>query len=104
MTYVLTRVPLLVFGVFLAASPASALSDMTNCPDPSASAQGTTTGAAPASSQEKSETGAKSVEKSAILPSAGQHEKSAAPTVQRDGKSTEVRADCPQDPNAPKPK
>lgn len=36
-----------------------------------------------------------SVEKSAILPSAGGHANSAAPTVQSDGKAMEVRPDCP---------
>jgi len=35
------------------------------------------------------------VEKSAILPSAGGHANSAAPTVQSDGKPMEVRPDCP---------
>lgn len=35
------------------------------------------------------------VEKSAILPSAGGHANSAAPTVQSDGKAMEVRPDCP---------
>jgi hypothetical protein len=35
------------------------------------------------------------MEKSAILPSAGGHANSAAPTVQSDGKPMEVRPDCP---------
>ena len=35
------------------------------------------------------------MEKSAILPSAGGHANSAAPTVQSDGKAMEVRPDCP---------
>jgi hypothetical protein len=35
------------------------------------------------------------MEKSAILPSAGGHANSAAPTVQRDGKPMEARPDCP---------
>ena len=47
---------------------------------------------------------AQDVEKSAILPSAGGNRKSAAPTVQRDGKSVEARTDCPDDPNMTKPK
>jgi hypothetical protein len=34
-------------------------------------------------------------ENSAILPSAGGHQNSAAPTVQQDGKPVEQRADCP---------
>lgn len=85
---------------------ASAMSTRTNCPDQSAStsSSSSTTGvAAPQSQSTTSETGAQSVEKSAILPSAEQHDKSAAPTVQRDGQSTEARADCPEDANTPKP-
>jgi hypothetical protein len=39
---------------------------------------------------------AQPVEKSAILPSAGGHQNSAAPTVQQDGKPMEQRADCPK--------
>jgi uncharacterized membrane protein len=35
------------------------------------------------------------IEKSAVLPSAGGHASSAAPTVQSDGKPMEVRPDCP---------
>lgn len=35
------------------------------------------------------------VEKSAILPSAGNYANSAAPTVQSDGKPMEVRPECP---------
>lgn len=44
---------------------------------------------------------AMNVEKSAILPSAGGHNDSAAPTVQRDGKAVEVQPDCPKDPADP---
>ena len=57
-----------------------------------------------ASHNQTSSPGAQAVEKSAILPSAEGHEKSAAPTVQRNGESVAVRDDCPQDPNQPKPK
>lgn len=67
--------------------------DLTNCP-PSSTTQ--TTGAA--------STDAMAIEKSAILPSAEGHEKSAAPTVQRNGEAVEARSDCPQDANQPKPK
>jgi hypothetical protein len=67
--------------------------DLTNCPPASATG---TTGAA--------SDNATAVEKSAILPSAGGHEQSAAPTVQRDGKAVEARTDCPQDADQPKPK
>ena len=73
--------------------PGNGNKDLTNCPPASA---GQTTGAASDSAQ--------AVEKSAILPSAGGHEQSAAPTVQRDGKAVEARTDCPQDADQPKPK
>lgn len=65
---------------------------MTNCPPRS--------GAATADSARQS---GQAVEKSAILPSAGgEPGSSAAPTVQRDGKSVEVRSDCPQEQSIPK--
>jgi len=51
---------------------------------------GTTTGNADTKAQTST-----SMEKSAILPSAGGHASSAAPTVQSDGKPMEVRPDCP---------
>lgn len=70
-----------------------ATKDLTNCP-PSASGSSTSGAASP---------DAKAVEKSAILPSAGNHENSAAPTVQRNDQSVEVRTDCPQDADQPKP-
>lgn len=44
-----------------------------------------------------------SIDKSAILPSAGGHANSAAPTVQSDGKSMQARADCPPDTTSPVP-
>lgn len=71
-----------------------ATKDLTNCP-PSAAGQTTGSGASDS---------AEAVEKSAILPSAGGHEQSAAPTVQRDGQAVEARTDCPQDAEQPKPK
>lgn len=43
------------------------------------------------------------IEKSAILPSAGGHANSAAPTVQSDGKGMQARADCPPDTTSPAP-
>lgn len=42
------------------------------------------------------------VERSAIVPSAGQHDQSAAPTVQQNGKDVIADADCPKPPNQPK--
>lgn len=88
----------LLFATALAAAQQNergdASKDMTNCP-PSA-ARNATTGAASSEAQ--------AVEKSAILPSAGGHENSAAPTVQRHGESVEVHPNCPQDANQPNPK
>jgi hypothetical protein len=61
----------------------------TNCTTSStASGSGQTTG---------SSGNAMAMEKSAILPSAGNHANSAAPTVQSDGKPMQVRPDCPPD-------
>lgn len=96
----MTRIALATAALLIAVSSAAAQKldgqgnagkDLTNCPPP-----GQTTGAAPDSAQ--------AVEKSAILPSAGGHEQSAAPTVQRDGKAVEARTDCAQDPGQAKPK
>lgn len=62
--------------------------NMTNCSPPSAAV---TKGSGGPTGQ--------AVEKSAILPSAGgEVGSSAAPTVHRDGKSVEMRSDCPQEP------
>jgi len=41
------------------------------------------------------------VERSAILPSAGQHEQSAAPTVQQNGEAVVAQTECPKPPNHP---
>ena len=96
------RIVLTAAALLIAASTASAQKldgpgngnkDLTNCPPASA---GQATGAASDDAQ--------AVEKSAILPSAGGHEQSAAPTVQRDGKAVEARTDCAQDADQPKPK
>ena len=62
---------------------------MTNCTPSSAS----TTGGK----------NAQAVEKSAILPSTGEQPgSSAAPTVQREGKTVEASRDCPEETNVPK--
>jgi hypothetical protein len=98
----MNRIVLTAAAILIAASAASAQKldgpgsgdkDLTNCPPASA---GQTTGATSDDAQ--------AVEKSAILPSAGGHEQSAAPTVQRDGQAVEARTDCPQDADQPKPK
>ncbi|HWV55652.1 hypothetical protein [Pseudorhodoplanes sp.] len=97
----MNRIVVAATALLIAASTASAQKDegrgdgnkdLTNCP-PASSQQ--TTGSA--------SDDANAVEKSAILPSAEGHEKSAAPTVQRDGQSVEARTDCPQDSGQPKP-
>lgn len=72
--------------------PGNKAKDLTNCP-PSA-AQNSTNDTASQNAQ--------AVEKSAILPSAEGHEKSAAPTIQRNGQSVEARSDCPPDAKQPK--
>ena len=99
----MNRTILIAAAMLLAAGAASAQQklegrgdaskDLTNCPPAST---GQTTGAASDDAQ--------AVEKSAILPSAGNHEQSAALTVQRDGQAVEARTDCPQDADQPKPK
>ena len=65
---------------------------MTNCPPRSAGA-----------TKDKILQNGQDVEKSAILPSTGgEPGSSAAGTVQRDGRSVEMRSDCPQELNKPK--
>ena len=94
------RAHLAAAGLFamLAATPALAQTSAapnkseTNCtPQSSAttSAGGQTTG---------STGNSMSIDKNAILPSAGGHANSAAPTVQDGGKPMQVRPDCPPDP------
>lgn len=60
----------------------------------------TTTGAATSGSGEQKTANSLAVEKSAIVPSAGGHANSAAPTVQSGGKAMEIRKDCPPDTKA----
>lgn len=55
----------------------------------------TTSSAATSGNAERTTGTSTGIEKSAILPSAGGHANSAAPTVQSDGKPMEVRPDCP---------
>jgi hypothetical protein len=84
---------LMAAGLFvLAAGPALAQTGNkpeTNCTPSSASS---------ASDQTTGSTGnSMAIEKSAVLPSAGGHANSAAPTVQDGGKPMQVRPDCPPD-------
>ena len=57
----------------------------------------TTTGAATSGSGEEKTQNSMAMEKSAVLPDAGGHGSSAAPTVQSGGKPLEVRTECPPD-------
>jgi hypothetical protein len=57
----------------------------------------TTTGAATSGSGEEKTQNSMAMEKSAVLPDAGGHGNSAAPTVQSAGKPLEVRSECPPD-------
>jgi hypothetical protein len=77
-----------------AQTPPAANQPETNC-TPSSAASAT---AAPSGGQTTGNTAnAMAIEKSAILPSAGGHANSAAPTVQSEGKAMQVRPDCPPD-------
>jgi hypothetical protein len=82
-------------ATMLAATPALAQTQAnkpeTNC-TPSASS------APSGSGQTTGSTGnSMSIDKNAILPSAGGHANSAAPTVQKEGQPMQVRPDCPPD-------
>ncbi len=66
----------------------------TNCPAPTA---GETTGAKGSGGLEKAEV--QPVERSAILPNAGGHQDSAAPSVKQDGKDVIAQTECPKPPN-----
>ena len=57
----------------------------------------TTTGAATSGGGDEKTSNSMAVEKSAVLPDAGGHSNSAAPTVQSGGKPLEVRSECPPD-------
>jgi hypothetical protein len=80
---------LLLAGAAAAQTAApSAAKPETNC---------TTTGAATAGSGQEKTQNSMAMEKSAVLPDAGGHANSAAPTVQSGGKPLEVRSECPPD-------
>jgi hypothetical protein len=57
----------------------------------------TTTGAATSASGDEKTSNSMAMEKSAVLPDAGGHANSAAPTVQSGGKPLEVHSECPPD-------
>jgi hypothetical protein len=70
------------------AAPAAANKPETSC---------TTTGSAASGSGQEKTSNSMAMEKSAVLPDAGGHANSAAPTVQSGGKPLEVRSECPPD-------
>lgn len=82
-----------VAGLF-AAMPSLAQSPAPASDKPETSCNTTPPGATTGNADTKAQTST-SMEKSAILPSAGGHASSAAPTVQSDGKPMAVRPDCP---------
>jgi hypothetical protein len=87
------------FAALIAVTPALAQTSQqgenkpeTNCtPSSASSASGQTTGSAGSTGNSMA------MEKSAILPSAGGHAHSSAPTVQSEGKPMQVRPECPPD-------
>jgi hypothetical protein len=99
------KVLILPVAVILAFAPAPVSAQkttpdsLTNCHTPGTADQ---SGAKENETTGKATGNAQDVEKSAILPDAGGEGSSAAPTVQRDGKSVEARTDCPDDPKTPK--
>ena len=83
-----------LFAVTSGATPASAQTadkNETSCNTASAPTPGNSTN----SGNPKTADSSMAIEKSAILPSAGGHANSAAPTVQSDGKPMAVKPDCP---------
>lgn len=79
------------FAALFAATPSLAQTTTSDKPETSCNTTPTNTTSGNAKTADTS----MSVEKSAILPSAGGHANSAAPTVQSDGKAMQVRPDCP---------
>jgi hypothetical protein len=82
-----------VAGLF-AATPLLAQTSTSGAEKPETSCNTTPSGSTTGNADTKAQTST-SMEKSAILPSAGGHANSAAPTVQSDGKAMAVRPDCP---------
>jgi hypothetical protein len=87
-------VGLAVLVGLLAASPATA---QTTTPSGEKQVTSCNTSAAATSGSADQTSNSMAMEKSAILPSAGGHANSAAPTVQSGGRPMEVRPDCPPD-------
>lgn len=83
-----------VLAGLLVASPAAA---QTTTPSSEKQETSCNTSAAATSDSASKTSNSMAMEKSAILPSAGGHANSAAPTVQSGGRPMEVRPDCPPD-------
>lgn len=82
------------FAALFAATPSPAQTPGSASEKPETSCNTTPSGTTTGNADTKAQTST-SMEKSAILPSAGGHANSAAPTVQSDGKPMAVRPDCP---------
>lgn len=88
-----TQFIIAVLGALFVASPVLAQTPAAGANKPDTSCNTTSSAAAPGNTQTADTSMA--VEKSAILPSAGGHANSAAPTVQSDGKAMQPSQDCP---------
>jgi len=84
-----------LFAGLIVASAAGAQTAAPSAAKPETSC--TTTGAATSGSSDDKTSNSMAIEKSAVLPDAGGHSSSAAPTVQSAGKPLEVRPECPPD-------
>jgi uncharacterized protein YggE len=89
-----TQVIAAAFAGLFAATPSLAQTPAPESDKPETSCN-TTSSSGKTSGTAKTADTSMGVEKSAILPSAGGHANSAAPTVQSDGKAMEVSPDCP---------
>jgi hypothetical protein len=85
---------LLSVAILMLAVSAPAWSQVPNPCPPGAWTTGSSSGAPDRVPPEK-----QAMEHSAILPDAGGEKDSAAPTVQKDGKSVEAQTECPKPPN-----
>ena len=96
------HVAAVLFAGFVVVGAAAAQSTTPSADKPETSCTNSSAATTGSAGDKKSDSKSNSMamEKSAILPDAGGTD-SAAPTVQQDGKSMEVRPDCPPE---PKPK
>jgi hypothetical protein len=91
----MTRVAAAIVAGLLGVSAAAAQSTGTSDAKPETAC--TTSPAATTGKGEEKTANSMAVEKSAVLPDAGGHANSAAPTVQSGGKPLEVHSECPPD-------